>query len=70
MNGRPYSRVITWGREFKNVLNYIERNVLEAAKKVSYTLRSNSPSDGVLLEIERSLLLARVSNSRQLVLRI
>jgi hypothetical protein len=27
---RPYTRIVTWGREFKRVLNYLEMNVLEA----------------------------------------
>ena len=67
---RPYSRVLAWGREFKNVLHYIERNVLEAARKISYALRNSPLSGEVRQEIERSLLLAGVSNSGQLVLRI
>ena len=36
---RPYSRVLSWGREFKNVLTYIERNVLEAMGRISYVAR-------------------------------
>lgn len=33
---RPYSRVLSWRREFENVLNYIERNVLEAKGCIPY----------------------------------
>ncbi len=36
---RPYSRVLTWGREFKNVLAYIERNALEGAQQITYVAR-------------------------------
>ena len=41
---RPYSRVLSWGREFKNVMNYIERNVLEAMGRIPYIAR-NQPLD-------------------------
>lgn len=37
---RPYSRVLSWYREFKNVLAYIERNAQEAIGKIPYIARN------------------------------
>ncbi len=34
-----YSRVVTWGREFKTVCQYIERNVLETLNIIAYKRR-------------------------------
>ena len=39
----PFSRIVRWGRDFRNVLRYIERNTLEAAGLISY-LRGNRGS--------------------------
>ena len=39
-DSRPYSRIITWGREFWSVLGYVERNALEAAGRLSYRCRT------------------------------
>lgn len=36
-----YSRLVSWGRDFKNVVNYVERNTLEALGWIPY-LRSKS----------------------------
>lgn len=38
---RPYSRLLTWGRELKNVLRYVERNVKEAMGEMRYTSRQD-----------------------------
>lgn len=37
-----YSRLVSWGREFKNVMNYIEKNTLETLKIIAYELRGLS----------------------------
>lgn len=44
---RPYSRVITWGREFWSVLRYVERNLLEASRQLTYRVRKLPESDEV-----------------------
>jgi hypothetical protein len=35
-----YSRVVTWGREYKIVTNYIQKNTLEALNLMAYTPRT------------------------------
>ncbi len=55
---RPYSRIISWGREFRNVVRYVERNVLEADGRILYTTRSEKPSQTVRSEIDRNLAMA------------
>ncbi len=36
-----YSRIITWGKEFKLVVRYIQRNTLELLQVIAYQPRSN-----------------------------
>ena len=36
---RPYTRIITWGRDFKSTQNYIEQNHLEAIGAIPYKPR-------------------------------
>lgn len=36
---RPYTKVIGWGQQLDNVLNYIEKNRLEAADWIQYERR-------------------------------
>lgn len=38
---RPYSRLLTWGRELSNVIRYIGRNIQEAAGDMRYVPRKN-----------------------------
>lgn len=38
---RPYSRLLTWGPEFKNVLRYVARNSKEALGRMGYVPRAN-----------------------------
>ena len=38
---RPFSRVVSWGRDFKACLKYLEHNVLEALEAIPYTTRKN-----------------------------
>ncbi|MBI1859579.1 MAG: transposase [Deltaproteobacteria bacterium] len=45
---RPYSRLVTWGREFSNVMLYVHRNLMEAAGLIPYFER-----DGELPEFWR-----------------
>jgi hypothetical protein len=37
--GRPYTRVLSWGREFHRVMLYVQRHVLESARKITYVSR-------------------------------
>ncbi len=39
-----YSRVLTWGREFKTVVRYIEQNILEALYLIAYQPRKIRPA--------------------------
>jgi hypothetical protein len=39
---KPYSRVLTWGREFLNTLDYILLNDCEISGVVPYAIRSSS----------------------------
>lgn len=34
--GRPYTKVLAWGRQFDRVLNYVERNQLESKGWIEY----------------------------------
>ncbi len=36
---RPFTRIVLWGRDFKNVYNYVEKNLLEAVGFISYIPR-------------------------------
>ena len=38
---RPFSRVVNWGRDFKNCTAYLKQNVLEALGFIPYTVRKN-----------------------------
>lgn len=53
-SARPYSRILSWGRELRNVLNYVERNVLEANRVIPFIERSASPSVGLNFRIRTS----------------
>lgn len=39
--GRPYSRVLSWGREFSNVMRYVERNIKESCRQYPYVNRDD-----------------------------
>ena len=51
---RPYSRVLSWGREFHNVLYYVHRNLLEASKTLKYEARSGQFSRESTIKIGNS----------------
>lgn len=38
---RPFSRIVSWGRDFKNCVNYLKQNTLDALGFVPYTARKN-----------------------------
>ncbi len=38
---RPFSRVVSWGRDFKNTAHYVIKNTLEALGLIPYTPRKN-----------------------------
>ena len=38
---RPFSRVVNWGRDFRNCTDYLKQNVLEALGFIPYTVRKN-----------------------------
>jgi len=52
---RPYSRVLSWGRELRNVIHYVQRNVLEARRSIQYTPRSQHLGAKAKFQIEKSL---------------
>ncbi len=58
---RPYSRLISWGREFRNVIHYVERNVLESEGTLSYICRSQALSPRAREFIEQSYRMGRFS---------
>jgi len=37
-----YSRIVSWGQEFKRVASYIQKNTLELLQVIAYQPRSNS----------------------------
>ena len=37
----PFSRVLSWGREFKTVIAYVEQNEMEALGVILYQVRKN-----------------------------
>jgi REP element-mobilizing transposase RayT len=39
---RPFTRVVYWGRDFRSVMSYIKRNILEAIGAIAYTPRSKT----------------------------
>ncbi|MBI4406056.1 MAG: transposase [Deltaproteobacteria bacterium] len=57
---RPFSRILHWGRDFKNVLKYVERNVLEAARKIPYA-RNCLADPKMDMLISKSLALNRLN---------
>ena len=38
---RPFTRIVSWGRDFQGVLNYLTQNTLEALGLVEYKPRKN-----------------------------
>lgn len=38
---RPFSRIVSWGRDFKNCVQYLKQNVLEAVGFAAYKPRKN-----------------------------
>lgn len=64
---RPYSRVLSWGRELSNVLRYVSRNIKESFGQMSYVSRSNKER---MRQTNASLDLKRAQEERQLSLRI
>ena len=38
---RPFSRIVNWGRDFKNCVQYLKKNVLEALGFVPYKPRKD-----------------------------
>ncbi len=40
---RPFTRILSWGREFRAVLNYVKQNILEAIGAVAYKPRKRKP---------------------------
>ena len=39
-DARPFTRLVNWGTDFSNVVDYIFRNILETAQLVSYKPRT------------------------------
>ena len=38
---RPFSRIVNWGRDFKNCTSYLKQNILEALGFIPYTARKD-----------------------------
>ena len=49
---RPYTRILTWGREFETILNYIRLNDLEA---FGFLNRKKLKADNLLFNRKRRL---------------
>ena len=47
---RPYTRIVTWGREFKSVLNYIRVNRFEGDLLLDVHLESEAKTKAILLK--------------------
>lgn len=58
---RPYSRILGWGREFRNVLLYVQRNVLESSGMLRYQPRDLNLQQRERIFIERTFLLGKPS---------
>lgn len=63
---RPYSRILTWGREVRNVKSYIERNIWEASGKIRHQKRSKPISSELKSALEESIRKKAESIGRQL----
>lgn len=50
-----YSRLLTWGREFRIVHRYIQQNTLEAMKLIAYTRRKPDIVPGTQLKLSSDL---------------
>ncbi len=59
-DSRPYSRILSWGREFKNVLLYVQRNTLESFGKLSFKTRDSKLSIREKCFIESTFKLSKV----------
>lgn len=57
---RPYSRVLHWGREFCNVMRYVQRNALETMGLIRYQKRGEKLSDAT-----REFIAASTSRTRE-----
>lgn len=53
-SARPYTTLVSFGRQWRTVLNYLEKNRLEASGFVAYTERRH-PNQKVLQKIQRKL---------------
>ena len=52
---RPFSRVVSWGRDFNNCIRYLKQNILEALGFVPYTARKDYYSRWFSARISESL---------------
>ena len=64
--GRPYSRVLSWGREFWNVMKYVERNVLEQVGVIPYIARNLTFGKHHQVKVNRSLYRSRCGENLQI----
>ena len=46
---RPFSRIIEWGRDYKNTCSYVIQNALEALGVIPYKERGKSPYDRFIM---------------------
>ena len=52
---RPFSRIVNWGRDFKNCTSYLKQNILEALGFIPYTARKDYYSRWFNMQISESL---------------
>lgn len=45
---RPFSRIVSWGRDYIGVTNYILKNTLEALKIIAYTPRAKKQNNKII----------------------
>lgn len=46
-----YSRIVSWGRDFKNVIAYIEKNTLELLQLIAYQPRNGALKNNIRFNI-------------------
>jgi hypothetical protein len=51
---RPFTRIVSWGREYREVCNYLLQNTLEAMGFVPYRPRGRKPSRPLVARLESS----------------
>lgn len=51
----PFSRVVSWGRDYNNCMRYLKQNILEVLSFIPYTTRKDYYSKRFNMQISESL---------------